>query len=77
MGLKRGEKVNRLAVIEIVKVTQERLYLMASNETYGAEEAAREGFPNMSGRDFVLMFCQSMDCHPKTIVNRIEFKYVD
>jgi hypothetical protein len=77
MGLRRGEKVKRLAVIEVVRNTPERLCRMALEKDYGDKEASLEGFPELSGLQFVAMFCESMKCNSTDFVNRIEFKYVD
>lgn len=71
MGLKNGERVNVLAEIEVVSVTQERLSLIS------AEDCAREGFPDLTPAQFVAMFCEHMRCKPTRRVNRIEFRYVD
>jgi hypothetical protein len=75
-GLKKGEKVQKLAVIEIVSNTKEQLHRMIHNRFYGDSESAKEGFPDLVGPQFVAMFCKAMNCDSKQIVNRIEFKYV-
>ena len=71
MGLKKGEKQERLAVIEVVLRT--RIELSAITQ----DDVASEGFPGMTPDEFVAMFCRNMGCQPDTIVNRIEFKYVE
>jgi len=71
MGLKPGEKVERLALLECVSNTREMLYKIT------AEDVRREGFPGMSPGEFMAMFCKHMDATARTIVHRIEFKYVD
>ncbi|MFK5920935.1 MAG: hypothetical protein QM496_02045 [Verrucomicrobiota bacterium] len=68
MGLKRGEKVERLGEFEVLAVTRERLYFIAQ------KEVEEEGFPDMSREEFIKMFCRHMKCDPGTIVTRIEFK---
>ena len=70
MGLKKGEKVERMCVIEIVSCRSE--YLMNITKA----ECVLEGFPNMEPAEFVQMFCAMNHCYPDTSVNRIEFKYV-
>lgn len=75
MGLKPGEKIVRIATIRVVSVRRERLDAMYA-EPYGTQEAALEGFPEMTGRRFVQMFCDHMKVRPATKVTRIEFKYV-
>lgn len=78
MGLRRGEKLQRLATLEVVDVRRERLTALLRDDAYGAGEAAREGFPGMTGQQFVEMFCRHMrplhGC--ATEVTRIEFRYV-
>lgn len=76
MGLKLGEKVQRIATINVTSVRFERLDAMLV-EPYGSEEAALEGFPGMSGAEFVKMFCDSLKCEPSKVVTRIEFSYVE
>ncbi len=76
-GLKKGEKIVKLHVIECVSNRREPLCMMldAAN-IYGISECTKEGFPTMAAGDFIKMFCEHNDCEPHTIVNRIEFKYV-
>ncbi len=70
MGLKLGQQVERIAKIEVIDVRREPL-----SEVTDAE-AALEGFPEMTGEQFVAMFCMNMRCTPETIVTRIEYKYL-
>lgn len=70
MGLRPGEKVERIAQIRVIAVTREELQLCTDSD------AAREGFPEMTGAEFVAMFCRHMRVRPDTIVTRIEFEYV-
>ena len=71
MGLKPGEKIERLCRVEVVMVTEEELSLCSD------QDAAREGFPEMTGEQFVEMFCRHMGGTPEQIVTRIEFKYLE
>jgi len=80
-GIKPGEKIVKLGVIEVVSVRREPLNRMArvceipnGEIGYGATEAIREGFPHLTGDRFVTMFCKHMKCRPDQIVTRIEFK---
>jgi hypothetical protein len=66
-GIKKGGLV-RLGQIEVVSVRREALNVITQ------EEVIREGFPNMSTKGFVLMFCEEMKCYPTVVVTRIEFK---
>ena len=70
MGLKKGEKMNRLGVIEIVSVRREPL------ETITEDDCRREGFPDFKPADFIQMLTEHYDCKPECLVNRIEFKRV-
>ncbi len=87
MGLKPGEKIQRLGQIRIKDVRREPLEHMetiaefshlprSGIKDYGHIEAAKEGFPSMTGSEFVKMFCEHMDCIPSDEVTRIEFEYV-
>lgn len=82
MGLRKGEKVERLAVLTVLSVTHEPLRRMTDDLAYGFAETTREGFPE--GHDwhwpsqFVEMFCAShRPCTPDSMVTRIEFDYDD
>jgi hypothetical protein len=77
MGLRPGEKINRLGKIRVVSIYREPLETMTSIPDYGALEVAREGFPEMTPAAFVQFFCKANKCAPKTIVTRIEFEYLD
>ena len=72
MGLKKGEKVKRICVIEIVSVRAE------SECAVTKAECVLEGFPDMSALQFRAMLWEEM-CPQKEPgkVNRIKFKYVD
>lgn len=70
MGLKKGETLERLHLIEILRVTRERL------DQITQPDVIREGFPGMSPKDFIAMFCEHNGCRPDTVVTRIEFKHL-
>lgn len=70
MGLKKGEKVVRLGPIEFVSVRREKLSAMKD------EDCAREGFPEMTARQFKKMYCQHNGCTTRKRVTRIEFRYL-
>ena len=76
MGLKPGESIVRLGEIEVVSVRFEKLRLMIDHPLYGRSEAIREGFPKMTGGQFVEMFTSHMKASPETIVTRIEFERI-
>lgn len=83
MGLKPGETIVRLGEIEIVSVRFEPLNRMSCHSEfarkeigYGKSEAIREGFPDLSGDEFVTMFCRHMSVRrPDQIITRIEFRH--
>lgn len=70
MGLKRGQKIQRLAMLVVVDVRAEPL------EAITADDVISEGFPEASPSEFISHFCRAMRCRPETIVNRIEFRYL-
>lgn len=75
MGLKKGEKLKVLCIIEVVSTRREPLQRMTDDLAYGLEECRREGFPEMSPAEFVAMFCAShKGCTPETEINRIQFR---
>ena len=76
MGLKPGERIQRLGQIRVVDVTFEPLDAMLQSSGYGRGECEMEGFPDMTGKEFVEMFISHMKCRPETEVTRIEFEYV-
>ena len=75
-GLKKGESLVRLGKIRIKSVRREPLDLMAKDEQYGNSEAILEGFPDLTGLEFVTMFCREMKVIPETEVTRIEYEYL-
>ena len=70
MGLKKGEKLEPLAEIEIVDVRRERLYHIT------VDDVRREGFPDMSRYEFVQLVRGLCHCSSFDYVNRIEFKII-
>lgn len=71
MGLKPGETVEKLGPpVRVVSVRREELHWITP------DDCRREGFPDMTGDEFVSMFCAShKDCKPDTVITRIEFSY--
>lgn len=76
MGLKPGETIERICQIRVTDVRREKLSAMRILR-YGDKEAILEGFPELSGREFVRMFCDHMGGKPDQEVTRIEFEYVE
>jgi hypothetical protein len=82
MGLKPGERVVPLATIRVLSVRPEALSALTDDVDYGLAECEREGFgdhPTLRWPSiFVEFFCSShRGCTPATVVQRIEFDYVD
>lgn len=71
MGLKKGEKIEELAIIRIVSVRKEPLNAITH------EECVLEGFPNYTPIQFVKMLIDHYGCSEYQIFNRIEFKYLN
>ena len=70
MGLRPGEKIQPLRVIEIFMVTREPLNAITQ------DDVVREGFPEMTRAEFIAMFCAShKGCTPNSEITRIEFRY--
>lgn len=78
MGLKPGESIERLGQIRVISARREPLSLMADpdNPEYGNEEAIKEGFPELTGVEFVEMFCRDLDATPDEELTRIEYEYL-
>ena len=70
MGLKKGEKLRKLAVVRVMSVRREPLYQITK------EDCGLEGFPDLLPVQFVAMFCLHMRCNPHVIVTRIEWQYL-
>jgi hypothetical protein len=69
-GLKRGEKIEVMAIVEIVSVRFEPL------EAITQADCVLEGFPHYSPADFVKMFSTGINrVAPSEIVTRLEWKY--
>ncbi|MBL4800733.1 MAG: hypothetical protein JKY45_02495 [Emcibacter sp.] len=71
MGLKKGEKINRLCQIRVVSVRQEPLQAITQ------EDVIKEGFPDWTPAEFIKMIVDNYGKHPSELINRIEFEYVD
>lgn len=70
-GLKKGEKHEPLGVIEVVHAWSEQVNWIEY------EDVAKEGFPGKDRLWFIDFFCKANGCKPRTVITRIEFKYVD
>lgn len=72
MGLKKGEKIELLAIIEVTEVWREPLCFISP------DECLKEGFPEYCHDPdrFINMFCKEMKCTRNTPVTVISFKYI-
>lgn len=70
LGLRKGQKVVRLATLRCISKRREPLSAIDPAECH------REGFPELTPDQFVQMFCSHMSCKPETVVNRIEFEFL-
>jgi len=72
-GLKKGEKVKRIAIIEIVSIRWERLGDIFNYPRAGKFEVEKEGFAECSPREFLDRTFSGVPLF--TPINRIEFRY--
>ncbi|MEM7213767.1 MAG: ASCH domain-containing protein [Pseudomonadota bacterium] len=70
-GLKRGEKVEGLARIEVTHLRWEPLNAITQMDCIS------EGFPEMEPHEFVEMLSNHYRCAPDKPVHRIEFRILD
>ncbi|WP_425618074.1 hypothetical protein NA78x_001767 [Anatilimnocola sp. NA78] len=72
-GLKKGEKVKRITLLRCLRNDSVTL----NGKTMTKADCRREGFPEMSPREFVAMFTKNMGCKPSDSVQRIVFSYAE
>ena len=70
MGLKKGERIKTLGLIEIISTRAEPL------NSITPDDVTREGFPGWTPRQFVDMLVRHYNIDPESIVNRIEYRYL-
>ena len=74
MGLKEGEKVQPIrGPLRVVSVRREPL----AGIKWERDGTRREGFPEMTGEEFVDMLVKHYRCSSSDDVTRIEFEYTD
>ena len=71
MGLKRGEHVEDLAVIEVVSVRRERLDAITD------DDVIREGFPSWDAAMFRELYLGINGGTTAQLCTRIEFRYLE
>ena len=71
MGLKKGEKIKKLALIRVTNVRAEQLNKITK------ADCVKEGFPNYEPEDFIEMLQDHYNgIKPDAEINRIEFEYI-
>lgn len=71
-GIPKGDHIEKIGgPIRVVSVRRERL------DAIEQADVVIEGFPEMTPRQFVDMFCRHNGCAVDEIVTRIEFEYVE
>lgn len=76
-GRRKGEPLERLAEVEVVRVDREHLSNLTHFPDYGAREVGLEGFPGMDPARFVLdYFVDAQGMDPDDLVTRIEWAYL-
>ena len=71
MGLKAGEKVEQLGLIEVISTRIEPLNHITQ------DDVIREGFPTWTPAQFVEFYVNKNRCAPDLPVNRIEYRYIE
>lgn len=72
MGLKKGEKLNKLHPFRVVSVTAEPLSAIRDYPN----DCEREGFPEMAPDEFIAMLTKHSGRPEHAIVTRIEFEHL-
>ena len=70
MGLKKGQKPKRIAIVRVTSVRREFLCKITQSAV------DREGFHGLSPQGFIDMFCHHMDCPSYAMVTVIRFQYI-
>lgn len=77
MGLKKGEKMEKIHMLQCISNRRERLYKMIDDKEYGKAECILEGFPRYEPIDFVNMYVAAKrGRHAGDEVSRIEFRHL-
>lgn len=75
-GLKPGEKIVKMGQHRFINLRWEPLRAMIDLPVYGCIEVIREGFPEMTPREFVDFYCKHNKCTADTMIHRMEFEYI-
>ena len=73
MGLKKGEKVEKICQIRVIDVSREPILWITSGDV------VKEGFPEWEGdcMKFVQMYCTANKVGAMEYCTRIEFEYIN
>jgi hypothetical protein len=69
-GLKKGEKIKKITVIKVVSTARQMLNEITQRDCF------LEGFPKMTPKQFIKMFCNANKCPDDIEITRIKFEYV-
>ena len=69
MGLKKGEKIQKLSVVKVTSIRRERV------DAITEADVIREGFESFSTGRFIALYCNANSCKPSDLCTRIEFEY--
>lgn len=70
----RGLRREQICVIGLLRVIEVRREMLCA---ISADDCVKEGYPEMTPKDFVTMFSRANRCQPETPVTRIEFEFVE
>lgn len=70
-GLKKGQKVQKLHASQVEMAWNEPLNKLTQ------EACVREGFPHLTPKQFVTMFCKHNKCERRTLVRVIRFRHLE
>jgi hypothetical protein len=71
-GRRKGEPLDRLAVVEVVSKRREQLFEITP------EDVAAEGFPDWTPEQFIDFYINSVrGAYPRMWLTRIEWRYLD
>ena len=71
MGLKKGEKVKKIGgLIRVVSIRKEPINKIRK------PDVIKEGFPELTPKEFVQMYCKCNKVNEEDLCNRIVFEYI-
>ncbi len=70
MGLKKGEKIEKMGKIKILSVRKESILAISKSDV------AKEGFPEWSRKKFIALIMNCYKLNLNSTINRIEFEYI-